>query len=178
MAKKHVIAAVMLSTLLASCGNNAEEDLSSDGGNLLDEINSVNTDATNVKEGEKSSGDMFTKNTSESTSPSTPISADEESSKMLFEAGSDVRNEWFYQQLEDAGVQEDRSRMIELRSEVCSQLTSGKTIDSISNDLTLKNYTAHQQGVIIASSMVSQCSDSPVIVDQNMANSVKQADKK
>lgn len=170
---KRLIAALMLSCGVLSACSNSEDDISSQEGNLLDEIDGVNKNATKVKEGEDASRDGFTKNTSSQNSPSTSVSADKESSKMLFEAGSDARNEWYFQQLEDSGIKEERSKMIELRSEVCSQLTSGETIDSIANDLTLKNYTAHQQGVIIASSMVSQCSDSPVIVDENMANSVK-----
>lgn len=176
MSKRLFVALVLMCGALSSCSN-AEENVSSHEKNLLDEINSVNKNMTDSNNDDRLSKDDFIKNKT-SQAPSTSVVADEESSKMLFEAGTDVRNEWFFQQLENSGIQKERSQMIELRSEVCSQLTSGETIDSIASDLTLKNYTAHQQGVIIASSMVSQCSDSPVIVDQDMANSVKSSGQK
>lgn len=177
MSRKYFIVPILMCSILTACGNNADDDQSSHAA-LSDSTSSVSTDARNMADQQGDLRDSLTKNIVSENATSTTLSADSNSSQMLFEAGSDVRNEWYYEQLENAGVQEERSTMIELRSEVCSQLTSGKTIDNIANDLTLKNYTAHQQGVIIASSMISQCSDSPVIVDQDMANNIKSTDKK
>ena len=177
MSKRLFVTLMLVCGALVSCSS-PEENVPSHEKELLDEINGINKNMTDTNNDESLSKDDLIKNKTSQSAPSTSVVADEESSKMLFEAGSDVRNEWFFQQLENSGIQEERNQMIELRSEVCSQLTSGEKIDNIASDLTLKNYTAHQQGVIIASSMVSQCSDSPVIVDQDMANSVKSSGQK
>lgn len=94
------------------------------------------------------------------------VNVDEKSSRMLHEAGSDIRNAWYFEQLRRSGIVEDNTRSLDVRSQVCSQMSKGKTVDKISSDLNSQGYTAEQQGVIIASSMISQCSDIPLIADQ------------
>lgn len=73
---------------------------------------------------------------------------------------------WFFNQMSSAGIPDTESALLKIRSQVCANLKNGGDIESLNEILAPKQYSPEQIGVIIASSMISSCKDTSVIVDK------------
>lgn len=85
--------------------------------------------------------------------------------KKLKEADDVVSDGWYIDQLDKANIDIDPSISFVLRDRICSEIEDGANIHVITGDV-LSSYrlTGKQQGVMIASSMLSQCSDKKLSV--------------
>lgn len=85
--------------------------------------------------------------------------------KKLKEADDVVADDWYIDQLKEVKVTVDPSIAFVLRDRICSEINDGANIHVITGDvLSSYNLTGKQQGVMIASSMLSQCPDKKLSV--------------
>lgn len=86
------------------------------------------------------------------------FTVDQKVAKKLHDAKGSVADDWYLDQLGNAKVKIDPSISFIVRDRICENIKDGSNIHNItSNVLSPYHLTGKQQGVIIASSMLSQC---------------------
>ena len=100
---------------------------------------------------------------------------DKQQADKLTEADDAIANNWYLERLEEAGITMDSAITFIVRERVCEDIHTGGTLHSIAGD-TLSPYdlTGNQQGVIIASSMLSLCPDETLPVPAGSFDNVEQ----
>ena len=105
----------------------------------------------------------------------TTVKPDDNVVNKINESGEKVKDEWYKTRLEDVGIYADEQNLMDLRSEVCGKLDNGASLTNISVFLSDKGYNEEQQGVIIASSMLSQCQDATAkIKNTDISQTIKE----
>lgn len=86
------------------------------------------------------------------------FTVDQKVAKKLHDAKGSVANDWYLEQLDNAKIKMDPSISFVVRDRICENIKDESNIHSVtSNILSPYHLTGKQQGVIIASSMLSQC---------------------
>lgn len=98
----------------------------------------------------------------------TTVSPQEDVLDSFNNSSQDVRDQWFIDQMEEAGVVMNQESMMTMRRDVCSMLDNGVTAENLSRRLSQTNesLTDKQKGVVVASSMVSWCPDTSLSVNE------------
>lgn len=74
--------------------------------------------------------------------------------------GQEHADEWFIENLIQSGVDVNRDTILNERETICKNIRRGKTLEEISE--LIPRYTDEQKGIIIASSMISECPESVI----------------
>lgn len=100
---------------------------------------------------------------------------DQKVAKKLSEADDVVSDTWYIDQLNEAKIKLDPSISYVLRDRICSEIEDGANLHTLTGEV-LSSYdlTGKQQGVIIASSMLSQCPDQTLSVPVGSFDKEKQ----
>lgn len=93
------------------------------------------------------------------------FSVNKEEAGKLAEADDGIANSWYLDRLDEAGIKMDSSIAFVIRDRICEDIHRGGNLHTLSSD-TLSSYhlTGKQQGVMIASSMLSSCPDEKLSV--------------
>lgn len=86
------------------------------------------------------------------------FTVDQKVAKRLHDAKGSVANDWYLERIDNAKIKMDPSISFVVRDRICESIKDKSNIHSVtSNVLSPYHLTGKQQGVIIASSMLSQC---------------------
>lgn len=86
------------------------------------------------------------------------FTVDQKVAKRLHDAKGSVADDWYLERIDNAKIKMDPSISFIVRDRICENIKDGSNIHNItSNVLSPYHLTGKQQGVIIASSMLSQC---------------------
>lgn len=97
---------------------------------------------------------------SASTVPSaTVVTPPAEASESIELASQEVKDAWFKDRLREKNITGSDEKMFELRNQVCDSLHADNSMVQASEMLSGKGMTEEQKGVVISSSMLSQCND-------------------
>lgn len=86
------------------------------------------------------------------------FTVDQKVAKRLHDAKGSVADDWYLERIDNAKIKMDPSISFVVRDRICESIKDKSNIHSVtSNVLSPYHLTGKQQGVIIASSMLSQC---------------------
>ena len=109
------------------------------------------------------------------TVESTEITAEKELIDKADKVSIADKNRWFFEQMRNVKVDRSEDELLGMRSDICLKLDKGESLESISESLSLDGLNEEQQGVLIGSSMVSQCPDASAMAKKG--NVVNKKDK-
>jgi len=100
--------------------------------------------------------------------PTTSISVkDNEVIEKFDGEDQDVKDKWFYKQLDEVGISYSRVRKNYMRNKTCDLLEENNSIDYVIDNLTEFDLDEKQFATLISSSMITQCSDNYATVKQS-----------
>ena len=142
------LGSIFLCSVLLSACSQEEPPLGSDQVNVSESTTEQSKDKSNsVPDAPQLAGERMEN-----------FTVNQKVAKKLHDAKGSVADNWYLEQLDNAKVKIDPSISFIVRDRICESIKDESNIHSVtSNVLSPYHLTGKQQGVIIASSMLSQC---------------------
>lgn len=102
------------------------------------------------------------------------FSVDKKIARRLHDAKGSVSEDWYLERIDNANIKMDTSIALVVRERVCDEIKSDPSIHNVTSSvLSPYHLTGKQQGVIIASSMLSRCPQEKLSVPSGSMKKLK-----
>lgn len=158
--KKYIIMLIPLLLFITSCSSDNNDN--NDYQTRIEENTNINS-SVDVPEAPKIQ-----------SAPTTSISVEENDIIKKFENSTqDIKDKWFYKELEDVGVTYSKIRKDYMRNKTCQLLRENSTIQYVIDNLTEFDLNEEQYAKLIGGSMITQCSELYATIKESDIDTIK-----